>query len=149
MSDGIKSGKIEVSEELWEKLKDDPFPRHLGVDIMEVRPGYARVGLKVAHFMTNIHRITHGGVVFTLADVALGNACNSWGDSEVAMNVSIYYLKASRPGEYLMATAMAENMTRRTGLYRIKVENEKGELVATADGLVYRIPESGVEKRMS
>ncbi|MFZ5647029.1 MAG: hotdog fold thioesterase [Bacillota bacterium] len=149
MSDCIKSENIEVSAEVWEKLKDDPFPRHLGVDVLEVKPGYARVGLKVADYMANIHRITHGGVVFTLADVALGNASNSWGDSEVAMNVSIYYLKASRPGEYLVATAMAENMTRRTGLYRIKVENESGDLVATADGLVYRIPETGGGRRMS
>ncbi|MFZ5642315.1 MAG: PaaI family thioesterase [Bacillota bacterium] len=139
MSENVKKGSIEVSDEIWEKLKDDPFPRHLGIDVLEVKPGYARVGVKVADYMTNIHRITHGGVVFTLADVALGNACNSWGDVEVAMNVTIYYLKASKPGEYLTATARAENMTRKTGLYRITVENESGDLVATADGLVYRI----------
>ncbi len=139
MSDEIRSKNEEISEELLEKLKDDPFPRHLGVEVLDVRPGYAKVGLRVADFMTNIHRITHGGVVFTLADVALGNACNSWGDTEVAINVSIYYLKASRPGEYLTATARSENITRKTGLYRIRVENEIGELVATANGLVYRL----------
>lgn len=140
MSDGMKNRGIEVSDEVWEKLKDDPFPRHLGVEVMEVRPGYSKVGLRVADFMANIHGITHGGVVFTLADVALGNACNSWGDTEVAINVSIYFLKASKSGDYLTATALAENMTRRTGLYRIRVENENSELVATADGLVYRKP---------
>jgi len=127
-----------ISDQLLERLQDDPFPRHLGVEILEVRPGFSRVGLKIADHMTNIHRITHGGVVFTLADVALGTACNAGGGVEVAMNVNIYYLKPSRPGEYLQATASAENVTRRTGLYRIRVENEKGELVATAEGLVYR-----------
>ncbi|MHB8158176.1 MAG: PaaI family thioesterase [Desulfocucumaceae bacterium] len=129
----------EVSEETLERLKGDPFPRHLGIEVLEVKPGYARVGMKVADFMTNIHRITHGGAIFTLADVALGNASNSWGDVEVAMNVTIYYLRPSKPGDCLTATATAENITSKTGLYRIKVQNESGELVASADGLVYRM----------
>lgn len=136
----MKKAGIEVSDEIWERLQDDPFPRHLGVEILEVRPGFCRVGLRLMDYMTNLHRIAHGGIVFTLADVALGNACNAGGGSEVAMNVSIYYLRPSFSGEYLTATARAENETRRTGLYRIRVENESGELVATADGLVYRKP---------
>ncbi|HBV98783.1 MAG TPA: phenylacetic acid degradation protein [Desulfotomaculum sp.] len=131
-------GKFEVSDAIMEKLQNDPFPRHLGVELLELRPGYARVGMRVAEYMTNIHGLTHGGAVFTLADVALGNACNAWGDDQVAMNATIYYLKPSRPGEYLTATATAENMTRKTGLYRIAVVNESGQQVALFDGLVYR-----------
>lgn len=135
----MKKSGIEVSGDILERLQDDPFPRHLGAEILEVRPGYSKIGLKVADHMTNIHRMTHGGVIFTLADIALGTACNAGGGVEVAMNVSIYYLKASRPGDYLVATARAENETRKTGFYRIRVENGNGELVATADGLVYRM----------
>lgn len=131
-------GKTGVSKEMLERLMDDPFPRHLGVDLLEIRPGFSRVGLRVAEHMTNIHRITHGGVVFTLVDVALGTASNAGGGVEVAINVSIYYLRPSAPGDYLVATAEAEKATGRTGLYRIRVEDEKGELVAAADGLVYR-----------
>lgn len=138
MSQGTDRGKFEVSDAVMEKLNNDPFPRHLGVELLELRPGYARVGMRVAGYMANIHGLTHGGAVFTLADVALGNACNAWGDDEVAMNATIYYLRPSRPGEYLTATASAENMTRKTGLYRITVVNESGQQVALFDGLVYR-----------
>ncbi|MCL4440822.1 MAG: hotdog fold thioesterase [Firmicutes bacterium] len=138
MSRDKARGNIEVSDEIVERLMNDPFPRHLGVELLELKPGYARVGMKVAGYMTNIHGITHGGAVFTLADVALGNACNAWGDAEVAINTTIYYLRTSKPGEYLTATASAENVTRKTGLYRITVENESGEQVALAEGLVYR-----------
>jgi len=138
MSEVMVGGKIEVSDAVLERLNNDPFPRHLGVELLELKPGYARVGMKVADYMANIHGITHGGAIFTLADVALGNACNAWGDDEVAINATIYYLKPSRPGEYLTATASAENMTRKTGLYRITVVNESGDQVALFDGLVYR-----------
>lgn len=144
--DSKAAGKIEVSKEIMERLKNDPFPQHLGIELLELKPGYARAGMKVADYMTNIHAVTHGGAVFTLADMALGNACNSWGDNELAMNVTIYYLKPSRAGDYLTATASAENVTRKTGLYRIVVENESGEKIALADGLVYRMPVDRAEK---
>jgi acyl-CoA thioesterase len=138
MKKSMVGGKIEVVDEVMNRLKNDPFPRHLGIELLELRPGYARAGLAVADYMTNIHGVTHGGAVFTLADMALGNACNSWGDAELAINVTIYYLRPSKPGEYLTATASAENITRKTGLYRIVVENESGDKIALADGLVYR-----------
>lgn len=134
----MKAINVDLPAEVKEKVLQDPFPEFLGVEILELKPGYSRVGLRVDERMTNIHGITHGGVVFTLADVALGTASNSRGVPAVAVNVSINYLKKSSPGEHLVATAREENLTRRTGLYRITVENERGELLAVAHGLVYR-----------
>ncbi|MQL52535.1 hydroxyphenylacetyl-CoA thioesterase PaaI [Desulfofundulus thermobenzoicus] len=129
---------IALTGELKKWLLNDPFPRSLGVEIMELRPGYSRVRLKVTEQMTNIHGITHGGIIFTVADVAFGTASNSHGVPAVGINMNINYLKKSIPGDELVATAREENLTRRTGLYRITVENQHGELVAVASGLVYR-----------
>ncbi|TYO94674.1 hydroxyphenylacetyl-CoA thioesterase PaaI [Desulfallas thermosapovorans] len=129
---------INLSDEIAVKIKDDPFPNYLGVEIIKVAPGYAKVSLKVQEHMTNIHRITHGGVVFTVADVALGNASNSHGPAAVAMNVNINYMRPSKPGDVLIATAEEVHLGRRTAHYRITVENEQGKLVATVQGLVFR-----------
>lgn len=130
--------RIALPGELKAWILNDPFPNSLGVEILELKPGYSRVRLRVTQSMTNIHGITHGGVIFTVADVAFGTASNSRGEPAVAMNMSINYLKKSSPGDELVATAREENLTRRTGLYRITVENQHGELLAVAQGLVYR-----------
>lgn len=129
---------ITLSGELKKWLLNDPFPRLLGVEIVELKPGYSRVRLKVTEQMTNIHGITHGGVIFTVADVAFGTASNSRGVPAVGINMNISYLRKSTPGDELVATAREENLTRHTGLYRITVENQRGELLAVASGLVYR-----------
>ncbi|WP_151191915.1 PaaI family thioesterase [Desulfotomaculum copahuensis] len=134
----MKAKNIHLPEDLKQKMLNDPFPEHLGVEILELRPGYSRVGLPVGAHMANIHGIVHGGVIFTLADVALGTASNSRGVPAVAINMNINYLKKGGLGDYLVATGQEENLTRRTGLYRITVENRQGELLAVAHGLVYR-----------
>jgi len=52
--------------------------------------------------------------------------------------MSINFLKATRLGSTLVAEANEEKLTNRTGLYRITVEDETGDLVSVAEGLVYR-----------
>lgn len=141
----MPEAKIQLPEELKERIADDPFPNHLGIEVLELRPGYSRVALAVREHMLNMHRITHGGVVFTLADVALGTASNARGVATVAVDVNINFIRSSAAGDYLVATATEENLTRRTGLYRIRVENGRGELVALADGLVYRKEQKGTK----
>jgi acyl-CoA thioesterase len=94
--------------------------------------------LVVTEQMLNINRITHGGVLFTLADTAFEAASNSHGQVALALNVNLNFVKATGPGDCLTATAAEENLTRRTGLYRILVVDGSGDLVAQMSGLVYR-----------
>jgi len=129
---------INVNDELAVKILDDPFPRHLGIEIIKLSPGFSKVSLKVQEHMTNILRITHGGIVFTLADVALGIASNARGQASVAANVNINFIKPSNPGDVLVATAEEVHSGRRTSNYRITIEDEQGKLVAIAQGLVFQ-----------
>lgn len=117
---------------------NDRFARMAGVEISEVRPGYARVTMKVEDKHLNSVDITHGGAVFTVADTAFALASNSHGQIALALNMSINFLKATRAGSVLTATATEDKLTNRTGLYRITVEDETGDLVSVAEGLVYR-----------
>ena len=78
----------------------------------------------------------HGGAVFTLADQAFALACNMGPDPQVALCVSINYLK---PGKgKLRAAARMLSQTRRTSLCEVKVF-EDGELIATFQGTGYKL----------
>ncbi|WP_051276177.1 hydroxyphenylacetyl-CoA thioesterase PaaI [Desulfovirgula thermocuniculi] len=117
----------------------DPFAAFLGIELVEVGPGFARARMAVTAEMVNAHGTTHGGAIFSLADAAFAAASNSHGVPAVALDMHISYLRKSAPGDVLVATAREENLTRRTGLYRIVVENQRQEAVAIAAGLVYRL----------
>ena len=117
----------------------DALAEHLGIKLLEIKPGYAKAIIKITKELLNGAGVTHGGTIFSLADVVFAAASNSHGPLALALDVSIQFLKTTRDGATLTATAVEDNLTRRTGLYRMEVKDENDTLIAIAEGLVYRI----------
>lgn len=124
-------------EALESAFSQDAFPQKLGAALMEISPGYAKVKMKITSDMVNMHGIAHGGAIFTLADTAFGLAANTRGDA-VALQVSINYIRPVNPGEYAIAIATEEEVTRKTGIYSVTVETTAGNVVALFRGTVFR-----------
>jgi acyl-CoA thioesterase len=117
--------------------RPDRFGELLGMELVEVGDGRARVGLTAGERHTNFLGLVHGGAVFSLADAALAAASNSGEGTAVASVVTIHLLRACRPGDRLLAEAAPEHRGGRLALYRITVVRLPGrELVAVAEGQV-------------
>ena len=112
----------------------DPASDALGMRLIEIRPGYARMQMTVREDMVNMHGTAHGGMVFMLADSAFAYACNSHNKVAVASNCSIDFLRPAYPGDMLTVTAVEQALIGRNGVYDVRVENNKGELVAMFRG---------------
>jgi acyl-CoA thioesterase len=106
----------------------------LGLELLEVRAGYARMRMTVRPDFLNGHRICHGGLIFTLADSTFAFACNSYNISTVASGCSIEFLRPVQPDEVLTAEATEQVLNGRTGIYDIRVTNRAGETVAMFRG---------------
>ena len=137
-------GKSTESQRLAERsaqalYKRDRASQALGMRLVEVRPGGARVAMTVRPDMVNGHDVCHGGIVFALADSAFAFACNSYNESTVAASATIDFLAAARTGDELTAEASELWRTRRNGIYEISVSNQRGERVALFRGRSYRI----------
>ena len=99
----------------------DAAGREAGVRLLEVGPGWARVGLTVQARHVNGHGICHGGYVFLLADAAFAYACNSHGVSAVAAGADITFLRPVPAGAELVAEAAERALVGRSGLYDVTV----------------------------
>ena len=108
-------------------LRDDRASTELlGMRVVEMREGYAVVTMVVRDDMTNGHGITHGGLVFTLADTAFAMACNAEGSVTVSSGAEITYFAPTRAGEELTATAKLRSMRGRSGIYDVEVRSGSG-----------------------
>ncbi len=116
----------------------DQFARHLGIELLELRPGYSRVGLLLEPYMVNGLGLAHGAVIFAVADFAFAAACNSYGTVAVALSMDVHFLASPEPGNQLIAEAHEVHLGRRTGLYRLTVRDENGNLIADLHGMAYR-----------
>lgn len=116
----------------------DQFARHLGIELVELRPGYAQATMTIAPYMVNGLGMPHGAALFALADFAFAAAGNSSGRAAVALSMDIHFVRSPRPGDRLTVEAIELSAGYRTGLYRMTISDETGELVADLHGLAYR-----------
>lgn len=121
------------------RIMDDPWARTLGVTFLELRPGYCRVALELGPQMLNFQGHPHGGVIFSLADIAFGAACNAHGRAAVALTTTISYLAPAPPGTRLVAEARVRRQGRRAGFYEVVVTDDAGTLVATLHCISHRV----------
>jgi acyl-CoA thioesterase len=115
----------------------DPLSRLLGFELVQRRPGYARLEGMVRDEHCNAHGNAHGGFVFSLADTAMGVASNSHGPRAVALVASIHLTRPARVGEHLVADATELSRGEDTASYEVAVSAGK-RLVAAFTGTVYR-----------
>jgi acyl-CoA thioesterase len=102
----------------------------LGVALDEMAPGRACASLLVRDDMTNSVGTCHGGVIFSLADCAFEYSCNSRNRKTVAAGSSIDYVSAAHLGDRLTAIAEERSLVGRSGIYDIRVVNQREEPVA-------------------
>jgi len=119
-------------------LETDAFSKWLGLEVLEIAPRRSIARLQVRPEMVNGFGVSHGGIVYSLADSALAFACNTHGKVTVAIENSISYPKAVGVGDILTAIAEEESSSNRLGFYRVVVRNQLDEIVSTFRGTVYR-----------
>jgi acyl-CoA thioesterase len=133
-----------VPAELRVRIEADPWTRALGIQFLALGRGFCRLGLTVQPHMVNFDGYPHGGVIFSLADIAFGAACNSHGGTAVALNMTISFLTAVPAGSRLVAEAREIKQGRRAGFYQVSVTSEEGALVAQVHCVAHTVPVSGV-----
>lgn len=121
----------ESARRMWQ---DDRAAHALGIELLDVRPGYARLRMRVRDDMTNGHGIGHGGYTFLLADTTFAYACNSHGQRAVAAGAEIHFIAPTRAGELLEAEAIEQHLSGRSGVYDIRVTDPTGRVVALFRG---------------
>lgn len=127
--------------------RNDKVAIWLNVNLINIAPGYALIEMKVREDMLNAANVCQGGVIFSFADFAFALASNSHGKIALAISSNIYYPSSAKLGEYLLAEAKEIALTRRTGVYEVKVfEKETKRLVALFTGQVYRKEEELLTK---
>jgi acyl-CoA thioesterase len=115
-------------------MQNDRAAQALGIRIEVNEPGRAVMSMLVREDMTNGFAITHGGMVFALADTAFAYACNEDEKVTVAAGADIAFLKSTTAGQTLTATAVRRVRSGRNGLYDVTVTDETGDVVAEFRG---------------
>ena len=92
----------------------DPMMQNMGILLIGIAPGSARVSMRVREDMTNALGLCAGSAMSALAESCFLLAANSHNQRAVTQNASI--------------------RTGRSGFYHVEIRNESGALVADFQG---------------
>lgn len=130
----------EGAERVTALHRADVAAQELGVELRLGSAGAAVVELTIAEKHLGSQGQVHGGVLFTLADVAMSYAGNSRGGTSMAMRASIDYIDGCNVGDRLIASAVEHSLRGKSGIYDVTIRTVADDrLVATFRGNTLRI----------
>jgi len=118
--------------------QNDRFALAAGIQLTEVREGYARAEMTVTQEHLNAGGVCQGGALFTLADLAFAAMSNSHGRLTYGLENTITFLHSAFEGDHLVAEAVEVLNHHKIPYCEMKITNQKGQLISTMTGIAYR-----------
>lgn len=119
-------------------FENDKFSKWLGIEILDIGPGFCTLQSTIKNEMLNGFQLCHGGVSYSIADSALAFASNSHGIQALSIETSISHTKPVMAGDIVTARATEKNLSVRFGVYEVILKNQKNDMVALFKGTVFR-----------
>lgn len=133
-----EKGKLSGWDIVGMMMEKDAFSKWLGIELVVVEQGYAKIKMTVREEMLNGFGIAHGGIAFSLADSALAFASNGHGQKALSISTSITHFKGIKAEDVLIAETRQHNIGEKIAHYQVVVTNQDQEEVALFSGSVYR-----------
>ena len=127
-----------VKKAIFRQVENEPFAQKFGIKLLDLEEGYSKVEMRFTRDMENFFGTANGGALFALIDEAFETASNSHGTVAVALNMSITYTSPPAPESTLLAEAREFSRTPKTAVYDIKLTDDRNNLIASCQALVYR-----------
>ncbi|MGA2782937.1 MAG: PaaI family thioesterase [Smithella sp.] len=131
--------KETIRKDILRQVAAEPFAKKFGLQLIDLQEGYAKVEMVFTPDMENMFGMAHGGAVFALIDEAFEVASNSHGTMAVALNMNVNYMASPAKGSKLTAEAKEISKTKKTAAYNIIVTDDKNNLIASCQSIVYRM----------
>lgn len=113
------------------------FNRHNQIVAVDVDDGTSVIEVSLSKDSLNPLGIAHGGLIFSLCDVATGVAARSGGRNTVSQDASIYFLRPGVNTTKLTAKGRVIREGGRSGLAEAEVFSDDGTLIAKASVTVH------------
>ena len=118
-------------------MEKDAFSQWMGIEILEIKPGYCLLKSSIKDEMLNGFQLLHGGICYSLADSALAFASNAYGYKCVSIETSISHTRPVKITDQLTTECIELNHGKSYGIYQVTIKNQKDKTVALFKGTIH------------
>jgi uncharacterized protein (TIGR00369 family) len=129
-----------LRERMLQLLDRVPFARLLGIELNEIKPGFAVLSVDIRPELMQNHGVVHGGVIASLADTAAAFAIASIlkpEESTTTIDLTIHYLRPLTSGTAI-ATATILREGQRVIVLTVEVKDQREKVLATTTAAFLR-----------
>lgn len=116
--------------------QEDFFTREHKIKLLTLQEGYSEVEMQVDPINCNYMGALHGGLLYSLGDIAAGISVMTYGIRCVTLNGSANYLKPVSGGKVIAIGRQVYN-GRQIRVCDVKIYDETQELVCTGSFTMY------------
>jgi len=122
------------------KVEKEPIGLFLGMRLVELTEGHAKVVMKLKPEYRTFNDFTFGGIIMSIDDQAFACATNSMGRPSIASQFNIHFIAAPGPKDELIAECQVVRKGNRVDIAETTVTNQQGKLIAITTSTAIPIP---------
>jgi len=119
-------------QQMAAKFNIDPFATMIGMRIVELNRGYAKVMLSLRPEHNSRIQRPHGGLITTVLDHACGNALDTMGRDTIGLQLSVSYIAGTKPDDTVTAEARVVHLGKTIGTAEATLTGSDGTVIAKA-----------------
>lgn len=125
------------------------FGNYLGIQIDEVAAGYAKVSVVIRNEHTNPYNTVHGGVLYTVADMAGGTAAYSYGMPVVTVDSNFHFLHAGKNVTKLIGVGKVKRNGKSISVMDVDIMDQNDNLLCSGTFTYAKISSDKVRTDMT
>ena len=107
------------AEALCQMIEENSFAKTIGLEMLELREGYAEGRIPVKEESKNPLGTMHGGCLYSLADIVSGTAATLRGNYVTTVSGEFSFLRPAADTQYVTAKAQEIRFGKNLAVYRV------------------------------
>ncbi len=121
----------QVEHWVAQRMRENPFMELIGAKMDKVAFGYAQLSINIdPKKHANRYGAVHGGVMFAMADTAMGALCYGLGKQVVTLSATINFIKNTMQQDRFIAKATPIHVGKSTVIGKVQVFNHEDVMMA-------------------
>lgn len=122
----------EIATKMINNLKEDTFTSYLGIEFLELDAEHAKARFPFKSELQNPYGTTHGGVLYSAADIIAGSCSCCGGYFYTTVSGSFNYMLPAVSKDYIYVDASVIRRGRHLCVVDVKITNDEGKLLDNA-----------------
>ena len=120
------------AEALCQMIEENSFAKTIGLEMLELREGYAEGRIPVKEESKNPLGTMHGGCLYSRADIVSGTVATLRGNYVTTVSGEFSYLRPAADTQYVTAKAQEIRFGKNLAVYRVDLVDDAGTVLDIA-----------------